>query len=138
MSPNGSDLPPSPKGAGGTPTSRRGLRRRLPQALAAGLGSAAALGFCFGMANGWNDAMFYALAMEASDPRMAASTYALFMAASNVSIVSGALFSKAVADLHGHYRPVLVLFSLLALAALPLANALGRPIDAKDHDAAAP
>lgn len=44
MSPNGSDLPPSPKGAGGTPTSRRGLRRRLPQALAAGLVLATASG----------------------------------------------------------------------------------------------
>jgi len=107
------------------------------QALASGLGSSAALGLFFGMTNGWNDAMFFALAMEASDPRMAASTYALFMAASNVSIISGALFSRAVAELHGRYRPVLVLFSLLAIAAVPLADALGRPVDSKDDDAAA-
>ncbi len=55
MSPNGSDLPPRPEGMGGTPahspqgvggssTSRRGLRRRLPQALAAGLVLAMATG----------------------------------------------------------------------------------------------
>lgn len=103
------------------------------QALAGGLGTAGILGFLFGAANGWSDAMFFALAMEASDPRMAASTYALFMAASNVSIVSGALFAKGVVLLG--YRPILVLFSLLALAALPLANALGRPVDSKGDDA---
>lgn len=55
MSPNGSDLPHGPNGVGGTPThrpqgvggsptSRRGLRRRLPQALAAGLVLATATG----------------------------------------------------------------------------------------------
>jgi cytochrome c oxidase subunit 2 len=44
VSPNGSDLPHRPKGVGGTPTSRRGLRRRLPQALAAGLVLATATG----------------------------------------------------------------------------------------------
>ena len=44
MSPNGSDLPHGPTGVGGTPTSRRGLRRRLPQALAAGLVLATATG----------------------------------------------------------------------------------------------
>jgi MFS family permease len=107
------------------------------QALAGGLGTAGILGFLFGLANGWDDAMFFVLAMEASDPRMAASTYALFMAASNVSIASSALFAKMVSALGGRYRPVLVLFSLLALAALPLANALSRPIDPKDHDAVA-
>jgi PAT family beta-lactamase induction signal transducer AmpG len=107
------------------------------QALAGGLETAGILGFLFGLANGWDDAMFFVLAMEASDPRMAASTYALFMAASNVSIASSALFSKGVAAFGGRYRPVLVLFSLLALAALPLANALSRPAESKDKDAAA-
>lgn len=37
MSPNGSDLPHRPKGGGGTPSSRRPMRRKLPQALMAGL-----------------------------------------------------------------------------------------------------
>lgn len=37
MSPNGSDLPHRPKGVGGTPMSRRPMRRKLQQALAAGL-----------------------------------------------------------------------------------------------------
>lgn len=107
------------------------------QAVAAGIWSAGVLGFLFGVANGWSDALFFVLAMEASDPRMAASTYALFMAASNMSIISGALFSTAVARSGGRYGPVMVLFSLLALAALPLASVLGRPVDSKEDDAVA-
>ena len=97
------------------------------QALAVGRGSAGALGLLFGVANGWDDALFFWLAMEASDPRMAASTYALFMAASNLSIVSGGLFAAAVTALDGRYRTVLVSASVLSLAALPLVPALARP-----------
>ena len=44
MSPNGSDLPHRPKGVGGTPKSLRPMRRRLQQALAAGLVLATATG----------------------------------------------------------------------------------------------
>jgi cytochrome c oxidase subunit II len=44
VSPNGSDLPHRPKGVGGTPMSRRPMRRMLPQALAAGLVLATATG----------------------------------------------------------------------------------------------
>ncbi len=44
MSPNGSDLPRSLKGAGGTPASRRPMRRKLPQVLTAGLILATATG----------------------------------------------------------------------------------------------
>ncbi len=44
MSPNGSDLPHALGGAGGTPTSRRPMRRKLLQALTAGLVLATATG----------------------------------------------------------------------------------------------
>jgi cytochrome c oxidase subunit 2 len=44
VSPNGSDLPHRPKGVGGTPMSRRPMRRKLQQALAAGLVLATATG----------------------------------------------------------------------------------------------
>ena len=53
----------------------------------------------FGAANGWTDAVFYVLAMEASDPRMAASTYALFMAVTNLSVAGGSLFARLAASL---------------------------------------
>ncbi|MGW7516812.1 aa3-type cytochrome oxidase subunit II [Streptomyces sp. NPDC054796] len=44
MSPNGSDLPHRPTGGGGSPSSRRPMRRKLHQALAAGLVLATATG----------------------------------------------------------------------------------------------
>ncbi|WP_372499517.1 aa3-type cytochrome oxidase subunit II [Streptomyces lichenis] len=51
MSPNGSDLPHRLKGGGGTPMSRRPLRRKLPQALTAGLILATATGCSYN----WED-----------------------------------------------------------------------------------
>lgn len=59
--------------------------------------------FLFGVANGWNDALFCVLAMEASNPLMAASTFAIFMAASNVSIVGDFLFLELVHALKGSF-----------------------------------
>ncbi|MFB7375532.1 cytochrome c oxidase subunit II [Streptomyces sp. NPDC056222] len=50
MSPNGSDLPRS-QGAGGTPTSRRPMRRKLPQVLTAGLILATATGCSYNWEN---------------------------------------------------------------------------------------
>lgn len=51
MSPNGSDLPHAPGGAGGTPTPRRPLRRKLLQALTVGLVLATASGCSYN----WED-----------------------------------------------------------------------------------
>ena len=74
------------------------------QAAIAGPVSGGLGALAFGAANGWTDALFFVLAMEASDPRMAASTYALFMAVTNVSVVGGSLFARVNAALGGHYR----------------------------------
>jgi PAT family beta-lactamase induction signal transducer AmpG len=97
------------------------------QAAVGGAGSAAALGFAFGAANGWSDAVFYVLAMEASDPRMAASTYALFMAVTNVSVVGGSLFTQVDAALGNRFRPTFLVAALAVTAALVLVPPLGRP-----------
>jgi PAT family beta-lactamase induction signal transducer AmpG len=91
------------------------------------------LGFAFGAANGWNDALFATLAMEAADPRMAASTFALFMAVTNSSVVGDALFARAVTAFGG-FRPPLVAASLVALAALPLTWPLQRPAMPTESD----
>ena len=88
--------------------------------------SAGAWAFGFGMANGWNDALFCVLAMEASDPRMAASTFALFMAVSNLSVAGDALFAEALASAHRYYRPVLAGSGLLALVLLAFVPILSR------------
>ncbi len=91
-------------------------------------GSAGFWAFVFGMSNGWNDALFCVLAMEASDPRMAASTFAIFMAVSNLSVLGNDLFLEAVKAFGGHYRPVLLLASLMALGIVVLVPALSRPV----------
>ena len=97
------------------------------QALVAGPSSAALGGFAFGAANGWVDAVFYVLAMEASDPRMAASTYALFMAISNVSVIGGSLFAKVVAAFGQSYAGAFKASALVTLLAVPLIRPLSRP-----------
>jgi MFS transporter, PAT family, beta-lactamase induction signal transducer AmpG len=86
-----------------------------------------ALGFCFGAANGWTDALFYVLAMEASDPRLAASTYALFMAVSNLSVTGGKLFSMLIAVLGGSYSRAFVVAALITLPALAMIWPLSKP-----------
>src|SRR5262249_8596609 len=99
------------------------------QSLARSVPAAASLGVAFGAANGLDDALFYVMAMEASDPRMAASTYALFMAASNASVAGGPLFGASVSAFSGRYTPAFLAASLLTLGALPLVRPLSQPVD---------
>jgi PAT family beta-lactamase induction signal transducer AmpG len=93
-----------------------------------GLSEAVAIAFAllFGLANGWNDALFYVLAMEASDPRMAASTCALFMSVTNLSVLGGGLFATVVAALGGRYPAAFFVFGLAMLAAMVFVPALAR------------
>jgi PAT family beta-lactamase induction signal transducer AmpG len=88
--------------------------------------AAGLLGFSFGAANGWDDALFAMLAMELSDPRMAASTFALFMAVTNTSVVGDALFARGV-TVSGGYRVPLVGAAVLAFATIFLTGPLTRP-----------
>jgi PAT family beta-lactamase induction signal transducer AmpG len=96
------------------------------QSLVDGRWSTGALAFVFGMANGWDDALFCVLAMEASDPRMAASTFALFMAVSNLSVAGDALFAEALALAHQDYRLVLAWWGALAVGLLVFIPILSR------------
>ncbi|QDV32857.1 MFS transporter [Tautonia plasticadhaerens] len=90
------------------------------------LASATALGFLFGVANGWNDVLFATLAMGASDPRLAASTFALFMAVTNLNILGGSLFARGLVALGGSYPPLFLAAGLISVPALLLAGPLGR------------
>jgi PAT family beta-lactamase induction signal transducer AmpG len=88
-------------------------------------------GCAFGAANGWLDAVFYVLAMEASDPKMAASTYALFMAVTNISVAGGSLFAHlesalGTASTPG-YRLAFLIAGVFVLLALPLVRPLRHP-----------
>jgi MFS transporter, PAT family, beta-lactamase induction signal transducer AmpG len=96
------------------------------QAAVGGPASAGLAGFAFGAANGWDDALFCVLAMEAADPRMAASTYALFMAVTNVSVLGGSLFARLKTGLGG-YPPAFLASAALSLMALALVPSLARP-----------
>jgi PAT family beta-lactamase induction signal transducer AmpG len=93
------------------------------QAAVGGPFSAGLAGAGFGAANGWTDAVFFVLAMEASDPRMAASTYALFMAVTNVSVAGGSMFSRLAAGLgpvgQPGYRAAFLITGVFVLLAWP-------------------
>ncbi|MFO0957739.1 MAG: MFS transporter [Isosphaeraceae bacterium] len=82
--------------------------------------------FYFGVSNGWNDALFGVLAMQGSDPRLAASTFALVMAVSNLSVVGNSLFTL-VATRMGGFRNAYLLASGSIVPLLLLAIPLGRP-----------
>jgi MFS transporter, PAT family, beta-lactamase induction signal transducer AmpG len=97
------------------------------QTLVGGGASAGFWGFAFGAANGWDDALFNVLAMEASDPRLAASTYALFTAVTNLSVLGGGLFGSAVRAFGGRYGPVFLGSSVMALAVIVFVPPLARP-----------
>jgi PAT family beta-lactamase induction signal transducer AmpG len=96
------------------------------QALVEGPWSAGYWAFGFGTANGWSDALFCVLAMEASDPRMAASTFALFMAISNLAAAGDTLFVHALAAAQRNYRLVMALTGALALGLLVFLPFLSR------------
>ena len=68
-----------------------------------GLGPAFAGAFLVGTGLGFADATFFYLAMERSDPRMAASTFALFMAVTNLSVLGGSVFDAIRSAVGGSY-----------------------------------
>lgn len=81
----------------------------------------------FGIAAGWYDVLFCTLAMEAAHPRMAASTYALLMAVSNVSLIGGWLFAAGVGSV-GAFSPVFLIFAAMMLPAMLMNVPLGRSL----------
>ncbi|MFC8277275.1 cytochrome c oxidase subunit II [Streptomyces sp. NPDC057271] len=84
MSPNGSDLPRS-QGAGGTPTSRRPMRRKLPQVLTAGLILATATGCSYN----WED--FPRLGMPTPVTEEAPTILSLWQGSWAAALVTGVL-----------------------------------------------
>ena len=97
---------------------------------------ASLLGFAFGAACGWNDTVFAFLAMEGADPRLAASTFALFMAVTNLSVVGDALFSRGVVMSGGYSSPFLIAAGV-TLFALFLTIPLRKSPAPVDHKLAA-
>lgn len=84
------------------------------------------LSLFFGVAIGWTEVLFYVLAMEASDPRMAASTFSLFMAVSNLSVMGSWLFISAVDALGGRFTLGFLSASVVTCLALLAVGPLSR------------
>ncbi len=73
----------------------------------------------FGLSYGTYQTLYYALAMQCTDPRIAASMYSIMMAATNVAQGAGMAVSGGLTDSVG-YRVTFAAIALLNLLALPL------------------
>ncbi len=96
------------------------------QMLVHGPTSATIWAFLVGVSYGWIDALFCVMAMDAADPRMAASTFAVFMAVSNLSVLGDSLFVEAVHLTQQAYRIVLGFAALLSVGLFAMIPALTR------------
>ncbi len=119
---------------GGRLTDRIGHRRTVTAALALALvavallatirsaGMAWPLALLFGLAFGFYESAYFATAMSVTDPRIAASMYAILMAAANVGTGIGLAASGALVDALDFRTTFLVIagLNLLALPLLPL------------------
>ncbi len=85
--------------------------------------------FCFGAANGWNDALFGVMAMESTNPTMAASTFSLLMAVTNLSVAGDAIFAHGVAAAGGRDSRVYTIAAACTLALVALVPSLAQRPD---------
>ena len=123
---------------GGRLTDRLGHRRAVQIALLVTLAAVLALAaifnpalawplvFIFGLAFGAYETVYFATSMARTDPRIAASMFAILMAVANIGTGVGLALSGALADALD-YRLAFVILALLNLLALPLLPTIFRP-----------
>ena len=116
---------------GGRLTDRVGHRRAAMGALVLSLAAILALAlvvhpamawplvFVFGLAFGYYETVYFATSMDLTDPRIAASMFAILMAVANIGIGAGFAVTGLLVDAIG-YRWTFVGLALLNLLALPL------------------
>ncbi|MFC2029806.1 MFS transporter [Chloroflexota bacterium] len=75
--------------------------------------------FLFGLAFGYYETVYFATSMDLTDPRIAASMFAILMAAANLGIGAGFAVSGSLVDAIG-YRTTFTIIAGLNLLALPL------------------
>ena len=121
--------------AGGRLTDRIGQRKSVLGAAAVSLlavlglaampslGAAWALVALFGLAYGFYETVYFAVSMRATDPRIAASMFALLMAVANIGTGIGLALSGTLVDALG-YPLTFVILAGLNLLVLPLVNAV--------------
>ena len=73
----------------------------------------------FGLSYGTYQTLYYALAMQSTDPRIAASMFSIMMAATNIAQGAGMAVSGILTDNVG-FRWTFAALALLNLLALPL------------------
>jgi MFS transporter, PAT family, beta-lactamase induction signal transducer AmpG len=91
----------------------------LPIAATHHLTTAYVLLFLFGMAFGYYETVYFALSMDFSDPRIAATMFAVFMAIGNLGIAVGQPLAGILVDNVG-FRWTFVVFAAINLAVLPM------------------
>jgi len=91
----------------------------LPIAAAHQLTTAYILLFLFGMAFGYYETVYFALSMDFSDPRIAATMFAVFMAIGNLGIAVGQALAGYLVD-HVDFRWTFIIFAAINLAVLPM------------------
>ncbi|PKO12344.1 MAG: hypothetical protein CVU39_24670 [Chloroflexi bacterium HGW-Chloroflexi-10] len=120
---------------GGRLTDRIGQRRAVVSALLVSMLSIGALAITtsaglawvlvalFGIAFGYYETIYFAISMEKTDPRIAASMFALLMAVANVGTGIGLPISGALSDSIG-YRWTFIVIAVLNLLAIPLLSSI--------------
>lgn len=91
----------------------------LPIAGAQNLNTAYVLLFLFGMAFGYYETVYFALSMDFSDPRIAATMFAVFMAIGNLGIGLGQSLAGILVDNVG-FRWTFIILAAINLAVLPM------------------
>jgi len=77
----------------------------------------------FGIAFGYYETVYFAISMEKTDPRIAASMFSILMAVANVGTGIGLALSGSLVDSIG-YPLTFVAIALLNILALPLIGAI--------------
>jgi len=76
-------------------------------------------GFVFGLAYGYYNAVYAAVAMDLSDPRISASMFAIFMMFINIGTVGGQVLGGQIID-NLSFAAMVIIFGLLNLVNIPL------------------
>ncbi len=123
---------------GGRVTDHLGKRRSVEVAMIISFISILALSFTtssnlawllvvmFGLAFGYYETVYFAISMERSDPRIAASMFAILMAVANIGTGIGLPLSGILSDLVG-FRFTFVIITFLNVLILPLLPAVFGP-----------
>jgi PAT family beta-lactamase induction signal transducer AmpG len=88
-------------------------------------------GFLFGLAYGYYSAVYAAVAMDVSDPRISASMFAIFMMFINLGTVGGQVLGGQIID-NFSFATMVIVFGVLNLVNVPLVIGIAKKIAAAE------